>query len=78
MEGQNLCYVLFNSPEVAGKSENQNCFSMEGRRGKVRVTGFMGPTGRPWFPGADIALQHELTIISNNSPKASKPPNLLV
>lgn len=65
--------TCFNSPEIAVKSENQKCFNREGGRGKVRVIGFMGPSGRPCVPGAEIALQQELTVISSDS---SKPSNL--
>lgn len=48
--------ICFNSLEIAGKSENQKSFNMEGGRGKVRVIEFMGPSGKPCVPGAEIAF----------------------
>lgn len=47
---------------------------MEGGRGKGKVIGFMGPSGRPCVPGAEIALQQELAAISSDSPQPSNTP----
>lgn len=54
--------------------ENYRSFHMEGGRRKVRIIGFMGPSGRPCVPRAERALQHELTVISSDSPKPSNTP----
>ena len=51
-----LGFICFNFPEIAVKSEKQKNFNMEGWRGKVRVIGFMGPSGRPHVLGAVIAI----------------------
>lgn len=67
-EGQNSCQVsrVFTPLKLL---ENQKSFNMKGGREKVRVIIFMGPSGKPCVPGAEIALQRKLTVSPSDSPK---------